>query len=279
MEPGIMMEFCGGLGNKMFQLAAGYSAAKKHTCPLYVKKQLDRNHHQNMVNYYDSIFLHIGTHLTEEEYEKAKQDLFPGSKNYIHNYIYQFMVSTEAYSLENLTIPVIFNQYFQYYPPLKSVEQELQQVFLKGLKKYRDVIQEQYPTNSWNRSAFLHIRRGDYLNYPDRHPVTSLDYYEKCIYLINKTHKIFVFSDDPQWVKQQRLFQDERIQIIENEDEIYSLAFMTKCNGGAICANSSFSWWGAFLGPHRFRSPVYVPKTWILQCEVAGLFPEEWIVI
>lgn len=273
------MEFCGGLGNKMFQLAAGYTAAKKYACPLYVKKQQDRNHHQKVVNYYDSIFLFIGTHLSEEEYERVKQDLFPGAKNYIHNYIYQFMVSTEAYSLENLTIPVIFNQYFQYYPPLKPVEQELQQVFLKGLKKYRDVIQEQYPDTNWNKSVFLHIRRGDYLNYPDRHPVTGLDYYEKCISLINKTHKIFVFSDDPQWVKQQGLFQDSRINIIENEDEIYSLAFMSKCNGGAICANSSFSWWGAFLGPHRFRSPVYIPKTWILQCEVAGLFPEEWVVI
>ena len=279
MEPGIMMEFCGGLGNKMFQLAAGYAASKKYGCPLYVKKQQDKNHHQNMVNYYDSIFLQMGTHLSEEEYERVKKDHFPVAKNYIHNHIYQFMVSTEAYSLENLTIPVIFNQYFQYYPPLKSVERDLQQIFLKGLKKYRDLIQEQYPTNSWNRSIFLHIRRGDYLNYPDRHPITGLDYYAKCISLINKNHNIFVFSDDPLWVKQQTLFQGERIQIIENDDEIYSLAFMSKCHAGAICANSSCSWWGAFLGPHRFLNPVYVPGTWILQCEVAGLFPEEWIVV
>jgi hypothetical protein len=48
MESGIMMEFCGGLGNKMFQLAAGYAASKKYGCPLYVKKQLDKNHHQNI---------------------------------------------------------------------------------------------------------------------------------------------------------------------------------------------------------------------------------------
>ena len=274
-----MMEFCGGLGNKMFQLSAGYAASKKYGCPLYIKKQEDRNHHQNMVNYYDSIFFMMGTHLTEKEYEDTKKTLFPEAKNYIHNHIYQFMVSTEAYSLDNLTIPVIFNQYFQYYPPLKSVEQDLQQIFLKGLKKHRDRIQEENPDQNWNKSIFLHIRRGDYLNYPDRHPVTGLDYYEKCISLINKKSTIFVFSDDVQWVRQQRLFQDGRVQIIENDDEIYSLAFMSKCHEGAICANSSFSWWGAFLGAHRFRSPVYVPGTWILQCEVAGLFPEEWIVV
>jgi hypothetical protein len=277
LSPGIIMEFCGGLGNKMFQIAAGYAASKKYDCPLYVHKKLDTNHHQQPVNYYDTIFRYMGIHLTGEEYEKLKLDSFPRDKNYIHNHIYQFMVSTEAYTLENLKIPVIFNQYFQYYPPIESRERELQEIFLKGLGPMRQHIRGEYSEVNWNRSAFVHVRRGDYLKYPDRHPLVSMKYYEARIANLKDVDTIFIFSDDASWIKEQPLFQNKKMKIIDSEDEIYCLAFMSMCHRAAICANSSFSWWGAFLGAHRFRNPVYIPETWILQCEVAGLFPKSWI--
>jgi hypothetical protein len=54
---------------------------------------------------------------------------------------------------------------------------------------------------------------------------------------------------------------------------------MSLCKGGAICANSSFSWWGAFLGSYSERNPVIIPKRWIKNnsSDPIDMFPSEWI--
>jgi hypothetical protein len=54
---------------------------------------------------------------------------------------------------------------------------------------------------------------------------------------------------------------------------------MSLCNSAAICANSTFSWWGAFLGAYEMRNPVIVPKKWINEPYAENLIPEEWIRI
>ena len=65
--------------------------------------------------------------------------------------------------------------------------------------------------------------------------------------------------------------------MIESIDELYCLAFMSLCLGGAICANSTFSWWGAFLGTYGKRNPIFVPRLWSKVYNTNGLYPDEWI--
>lgn len=282
-NPGIVVQFCGGLGNKMFQFAAGYAASRRYNCPLYTKKVEDWNHHNECVNYFETIFRYMGTHLEPEIYDDVVTKMFPAGMNYIHNFIYQFMISTEAYSIDGLTVPVIFNQYFQFYPPLKMYEDDIRSIYNQGLFLTSKKVKADWSDVDFEKCAFLHIRRGDYLKYPDRHPVQPLSYYETAVSkLLAETpdlDKIFVFSDDMNWVNEEAFFKHDKMQKIDTPDEIYTLAFMSMCKAGAICANSSFSWWGAFLGAHEKRKPVYVPKNWIMQCIVAGLFPDEWVVI
>jgi hypothetical protein len=282
-EPGIVVQFCGGLGNKMFQFAAGYAASRRYNCQLYTKKVEFWNHQNECINYFETIFRYMGTHLEPEIYDEVVNTMFPAGLNYIHNFIYQFMISTEAYSMDGLTIPVIFNQYFQFYPPLKMYEEDIRAIYLQGLHLTSTKIRDDWVDINFDKCAFLHVRRGDYLNHPDRHPVQPLSYYETAVIKLleqNKDiNKIFVFSDDMNWVNQEDFFTHYKMQKIDTTDEMYTLAFMSMCKAGAICANSSFSWWGAFLGTYEKRNPVYVPKNWIMQCIVAGLFPDEWIVI
>jgi len=286
-EPGIVVEFCGGLGNQLFQICAGYAASRRFDCPLYTKKSLHHNHHQNQVDYFSSIFHFMGTHIEAAEYDAFLEKMFPVKKNYIHNFIHQFMVSTEAYSTDHIEIPVIFNQYFQFYPPLRPYEEEIRTLLTIGLSPFIKAIKCDYLESGvqFDKSAFLHVRRGDYLMYPDRHPVLPLSYYETCIEKLTALNtdlqKIFVFSDDLEWIKSEAFPINCRpdIEIVESTDEIYTLAFMSICKGGSICANSSFSWWGAYLGAHEHRSPVFVPDIWILNTFKAELFPSEWIVV
>lgn len=275
--PGIIVEFCGGLGNKMFQLSAGYMASRKYNCPLYYVNSANSNHHGNTVCYTDNIFKYMGNALTPDEINAYKCAFFPSSQNRIFNHTQQFWISTEKYEMpDNLSIPVIFDQYFQYYPPLKSVEYELRDIYIKGLAEPISRISMEFSSELLNNSVFIHIRRGDYLQFP-RHPIIPITYYEKCMSEFTTHTHFFVFSDDVEWIKTQPQFSNNSsVTIIDSNDEIYSLAFMSLCKKGAICANSSFSWWGAFLGAHGARSSVYVPMPWMFQCTIGGLFPEEW---
>ena len=83
-----------------------------------------------------------------------------------------------------------------------------------------------------------------------------------------------------EWIKSQELFNDRTFfEPFECENELTSLSFMTLCKAGAICANSTFSWWGAFLGSYEKRSPIFVPRKWMLTHSQIKLFPKEWIVV
>ncbi len=90
--------------------------------------------------------------------------------------------------------------------------------------------------------------------------------------------RIYVCTDDPQWVKSQPFFSDPIFTLVDLPNELDTLALMSQCKYGAICGNSTFSWWGAFLGAFGERAPVIVPKKWINE-PVDCLFPKEWIVV
>ena len=103
----------------------------------------------------------------------------------------------------------------------------------------------------------VHIRRTDYTVNPN-HPVQPISYYEEALRKFDKNDKILVFSDDPAWCKHQELFADDSILISEDNDADVDLCLMSKCNYHII-ANSSFSWWGAWLADSQ---KIIAPKNW-----------------
>ena len=103
----------------------------------------------------------------------------------------------------------------------------------------------------------LHIRRTDYTVNPN-HPVQPISYYEKALKKFDSKDRILVLSDDPKWCKEQELFADDSIMISEDNDTDIDLCLMSKCNYHII-ANSSFSWWGAWLADSEH---VIAPKNW-----------------
>ena len=146
--------------------------------------------------------------------------------------------------------------------------------------------------------ALLHIRRGDNIGRPDWYPIPVVEHYE---YLLDKyfaDKPILICSDDLDWVKEQELFKDDRFhlsetrvyypdQVLNGKGEMetslvpyYDLCMMTLCNGGII-ANSSLSWWGAWLQKNR-TNPVIAQDPWFGEKlsfnNLKDLIPEEWIV-
>lgn len=272
-KDGIVLEFCGGLGNRIWQIAAAIITAMKYNQTIYLDKSTCVNHGGTSVDYFSNIFKEIGIDT---------RTTTPPCPQY-NTYYIQFMISTEAYTIENLNFPILFNQYFQYYPPMKAYEDQIREIFLNNISEYRDKIMSTYP--DVKNSMFIHIRRGDYLKFR-RHPIPPIEYYQTSINKYCELSQksidelsIYVFSDDLDWVKSETFFTCGKIKVVDLKDEVETLAFMSLCHKGAICANSSFSWWGAFLGAHSARSPVFVPQNWILEARIDSLFPDEWHVI
>ena len=131
----------------------------------------------------------------------------------------------------------------------------------------------------------LHIRRGDYANDPNvnrRFGVLPLDYYQRAAEIMAKkagSPHFFVFSDEPDWVRQ-NLRLEHPLTIVDhngNDKDYEDLRLMTLCRHHII-ANSTFSWWGAWLG-HNPDRQVIAPARWYLSIDrpTPDLLPNSWM--
>jgi hypothetical protein len=124
----------------------------------------------------------------------------------------------------------------------------------------------------------LHVRRTDYLTNNANHHNLDLSYYEEALKHFDD-RQVIVFSDDPEWCKEQSLFSDDRFLVSESEDNKIDLCLMTFCTSHII-ANSSFSWWGAWLANSQ---KVIAPSKWFgpnnADKETKDLIPETWTII
>jgi hypothetical protein len=103
----------------------------------------------------------------------------------------------------------------------------------------------------------LHVRRTDHLIKSTYHPVLPISYYEEALSKFPENIPVFVFTDDPTWAFEHEFFSSDRFFISES-DNIHDMCLMSMCNYNII-ANSTFSWWGAWLAGHN---RVIGPKLW-----------------
>ena len=125
----------------------------------------------------------------------------------------------------------------------------------------------------------LHIRRGDFLINSANHHNQTLDYYEEALNKFDVKRQVVIFSDDPKWCMEQELFSGDRFLVSEAAGPYHDLYLMTQCSD-FIIANSSFSWWGAWLAN---RGKVIAPKKWFgpnnSHLNTKDLYCEGWEVI
>jgi hypothetical protein len=136
-----------------------------------------------------------------------------------------------------------------------------------------------------SESVMLHIRRGDYVNLPSAakfHGALALSYYQQAIeeLLLNKPNAhFFIFSDDLPWAKE-ALPKDLQITFVENalqaDAAAQELQLMYACKHHII-ANSSLSWWGAWL-KQDCGGFVFAPHRWISDSslDLSKLLPAHW---
>jgi len=145
---------------------------------------------------------------------------------------------------------------------------------------------------------FMHLRRGDYAVNPSAHPICPLSYYEEALKLFKEDSPVLVFSDDIDWCSEQEFFKDDRFMLSEYKElypqtadtlfgkqntliPYYDLCMMSLCTGGII-ANSTMSWWGAWLMENPTQ-PIVAPNPWFgtqyNDYNMNDLLPNEWTVV
>lgn len=133
--------------------------------------------------------------------------------------------------------------------------------------------------SNWKKPVALHVRRTDYITNPN-HTLLSLKYYEKALKHFDNDREVIIFSDDPQWCLNQKLFESDRFSVSQSEDAGIDLCLMSLCSAHII-ANSSFSWWGAWLSDSE---KVIAPSGWFKGSEnehldTKDIIPENWTII
>ena len=131
----------------------------------------------------------------------------------------------------------------------------------KYFSDYRDDLKSEfrlrdpkYPEKLDDEYIGIHVRRGDYLNHPLVHPTCSMQYYEEGLASL-PDKPVKVFSDDREWCVKN--FKGDRFHI-STANFIEDFELMSKCSYNII-ANSSFSWWAAWLSDSK---KVIAPSTW-----------------
>ena len=187
---------------------------------------------------------------------------------------------------------VNLHDYFTTEKYFKNVEDIIRKDFTfkdEILEPCKEIIDE------LDNPIFMHLRRGDYAVNPDAHPMCPLEYYEEGLTHFDKDVPVLVFSDDIGWCKEQSFFDDDRFMLSEFDEKYsqtcdtlfgkqqalipyYDLCLMTLCTGGII-ANSTMSWWGAWLMDYQIQ-PIIYPTQWFGgyydHYNMDDLCPEDW---
>ncbi|GHT41432.1 alpha-1,2-fucosyltransferase [Bacteroidia bacterium] len=130
-------------------------------------------------------------------------------------------------------------------------------------------------------SVSVHIRRGDFLDKDFNNAICNKDYYINSIDLINNkiADAYFVFfSDEPEWVKENiPLSNAIYVDWNQGSNSWEDLCLMSKCKHNII-ANSTFSWWGAWLNENKAKT-VIAPAKFIRNAETPDIYPSNWVLL
>lgn len=220
----------GGLANQLFQYAAGFAHSKRMGTKFH----------------YPSKPPHVANALREgglrEIFELSAES--SGSYGPLYDETLVGFNYNPLPPVKDLTL----HGYFQSEKYFKEFSNEVRREFT-----FRSLVD----TPPTPKTVSVHVRRGDYVEKQQYHPVCPLSYYQEAMSLFDD-HSFLVFSDDLEWCLDN--FKGERIQFSTGKSAEEDLQLMSLCEHHII-ANSTFSWWGSWLNPNPAKK-VIAPKTW-----------------
>lgn len=292
----ILIKLQGGLGNQMFQYAFGSVIAKKNKTKLIIEDSIynivEKKEGYTPRNFELSVF------NNEHFFAKKKDVSLFDNLSFTHrikrklklNYPKKFNEEEFEYSekANSLQEPVFAIGYFQSFKYFKGFEDYIKSLFVFSEDKLSKENKNLIPILKKENTIAVHVRRGDYISDEvtnQFHGSCTFEYYMEAISIVNSKveNPTFVFfSDDSEWVRENfKALTFDKIFIDHNKglNSWADMYLMSICSHNII-ANSSFSWWSAWLNPNP-KKIVIAPKKWFQAREINinSIIPEEWIKI
>jgi hypothetical protein len=288
--PTVRVRIVGGLGNQMFGAAAGMALAKRLGANLEFELYQFRASSARTLPYELAAF-NLPAKLCQSADWRLKPEaalyrwwkkLTSGGANVPvvwrqpgHHFDPEF---------ERLSGSVYLKGYFQSPRYFQSIAGEVRRAFdLQAVISEAGRVQAAAAESAGERGVAVHLRRGDYTQHTDRFALLQRDYYDRAIRLINRAverPKFFVVSDDA--AAAQAMFADQPDTVIAQGGSAFDDMHLIASCQHHIIANSSFSWWGAWLSPRQDGLTV-APRAWFsrevsLHTYVDDTYPEGWIL-
>lgn len=231
--PCILPTLTGGLGNVLFGLSSAYGMARTSNIQFFINILQYRPSHHSSTSYFENLL---------QKWKMFHNSIRPNS---VHSEYKLHPVRININQNDVITV----NGYLQNFRYFWEYKQDIY-----NLLSFDTSVASAY--TKLDESAFIHVRGGDYVGHPLHH-VDLLTYYASAIKTVNAPH-YYVFTNDVGYLNTQPWLRDINYTVV-NENEVDSLYLMSQCKKGAICANSTFSWWGAVLNTDRI---ITLPSKW-----------------
>jgi len=290
----IIVKLKGGLGNQLFQYAYGRQSAIKNNADLFldtssfkadILREFSLNQFnintQSISNLYSSKFGDINYSFDSSFFNKRSNPFLCSN-----------IIKEKGFNFTPIIINKIKNYYIDGYWQSEKYFSAIRSELLKEIALSPILLsQEKYILNSDiimnSNSVSIHIRRGDYVNDPKTssyHGVCSKDWYLKAVDYLESKHsnlQYFIFSDDMTWARE-NIAPNAFTKYVDPGSvgqEALDMMLMSLCKHNII-ANSSFSWWGAWLNQNPEKQ-VVAPKKWFTHTknDTRDLLPESWITL
>ncbi|RCS57403.1 alpha-1,2-fucosyltransferase [Parvibium lacunae] len=307
----IISKVLGGLGNQMFQYACGLAVAQRNNLTLGIDATSFSDYSLHQGYELTRIFELPEQCLSAKEIQREYGwKTAPLARRFFGNQ--RIRAVSHTLPMRVVLDPYYYEPHLHYWPGIEAVTTsayldghwQSERYFQHCEKRVRERFIFKPPLEGRNRELLamieehkanhdcegvivsLHVRRGDYVNNPSAVKIYhQLDakYYDQAItYMRDKFRKIklLIFSDDIKWVKSTIKLVDEAVFIDHNraQDSYIDMQLMSLCQHHII-ANSTFSWWGAWLNPSP-EKVVIAPKRWFANQFIdKDIIPAPWIKI
>ncbi len=282
----VIVNIQGGLGNQMFQYAAGLSLAHHHQTCL---KLFETNHRTDTLRELELQKLNTTIDFANQievdklnpknKFSRILQKLIPSHfKSFYKEKFFHY--DNDFYKTNK---EVYLKGYWQSEKYFKNIESLIRSQFTFK-EHFNESIETLANSLCSENSVSIHIRRGDYLSkeVQEYHGILPLSYYYEAIKIIIEKIEnplFYIFTDDPRWVKENFYPPVEFTMVsgLYSATSIEDLYLMSACKNNII-ANSSFSWWGAWLNSNA-QKIVIAPKKWFDKGpqDTDDIIPETWI--
>lgn len=270
--------FDGGLGNQLFQYAFYLRLKKRHPLSLFAF-DIEKAASCHAGYQLDQLF-NINTHWQAKTYRRIARHL-PVVLKRSRKIVQSNSLKFEEEYLKHNGLFTIYQGFWQSEKYFIDIANTVREVFTFKKIALNEKTKELIQRFQNNEETFVsvHIRRGDYLLEQEQRGLCDVDYYKESVDWIktNVSNPTFVFfSDDIEWVRE-NIHTEKSLYVDWNHDadSWQDMYLMSLCSHNII-ANSSFSWWGAWLNANKEKT-VIAPKHWFLNRENYDILPDRWI--